>query len=140
MVVVSDIGDTTNIHPKNKIDVGLRFANLVLNQCYGKTELPISGPLYKSYDVKGSKITVNFDYSKGLKVKGNALSLFEVKDAEGNWHKAKAKISKDKVILSTKVKSPQAVRFAWSSAATPGLFNADNLPASCFTTEAKLTE
>nr|WP_321452680.1 sialate O-acetylesterase [uncultured Carboxylicivirga sp.] len=135
MVVTSDIGDTLDIHPKNKKDVGLRFANMALNKTYGKTDLPIYGPLFSSYEVKGGKVTVLFDYADGLKVKGNALSQFEIKDEEGNWHSAKAKVRKNAIVLSSKVKLPQAVRFAWSNAATPGLFNQDGLPASCFNTD-----
>nr|WP_321408568.1 sialate O-acetylesterase [uncultured Carboxylicivirga sp.] len=135
MVMTSDIGDTIDIHPRNKKDVGLRFANLALNQTYGKTDLPIYGPQYSSYQVKGTKVTVLFDHADGLNVKGDALSLFEVKDQNGEWHKTKAKIRKNTVVLSSKVKEPVAVRFAWSNAATPGLFNNDKLPASCFNTD-----
>ena len=137
MIVTSDIGDTLDIHPKNKKDVGLRFANLALSQTYGKTDLPVYGPLFSSYEVKGSKVTVLFDHAEGLTVNGDALSLFEIKDEEGNWHTAKAKVRKDTIVLSSKVKSPQAVRFAWSNAATPGLFNSDGLPASCFNSDIK---
>ncbi|MBS2099364.1 sialate O-acetylesterase [Carboxylicivirga linearis] len=137
MIVTSDIGDTVDIHPRNKKDVGIRFANLALHKTYGKTDLPVFGPLYSSYEVKGKKVTVLFDHADGLNVKGDALSLFEIKDEEGNWHTAKAKVRKNTIVLSSIVKSPQAVRFAWSNAATPGLFNSDGLPASCFNSDIK---
>jgi len=135
MIVTSDIGDTIDIHPRNKKDVGLRFANLALNKTYGKTELPIYGPSYSSYEVNGKKVTVLFDHADGLTVKGDALSLFEIKDEEGSWHAVKAKIKKNTIVLFSKEKSVQAVRFAWRNAATPGLFNNDGLPASCFNTD-----
>lgn len=35
MVVVSDIGNINDIHPRNKIDVGKRLANWALSQTYG---------------------------------------------------------------------------------------------------------
>ncbi|MCU4177246.1 sialate O-acetylesterase [Carboxylicivirga sp. N1Y90] len=136
MVVVSDIGDTLDIHPRNKIDAGLRFANLALNQTYGKSDLPISGPLYSSFTTKGNKVLVQFHYSEGLYEKGSALELFEVKDSDGTWFPAKAKIKNNSIeVYNKKVEKPIGVRFAWSSNATPGLFNAQGLPASCFTSE-----
>ncbi|MBR8534058.1 hypothetical protein KDU71_00670 [Carboxylicivirga sediminis] len=135
MVVVSDIGDTVDIHPRNKIDAGIRFANLALNKTYGKEELPTSGPLYQFYSVADKKVTVTFEHGEGLYADGPALSQFEVRDSTGTWYPAKAKIKKNTVeVYSKAVKNPKGVRFAWSSTATPGLFNKDHLPASCFTT------
>lgn len=134
MVVVSDIGDTVDIHPGNKIDAGIRFANLALNKTYGKSQLPVSGPIFKSHTIKGKKVIIHFDHAEGLYVKGPALTLFEVKDKNGKWHVAKAKIRRNTIeVYSREVKEPVDVRFAWNSTATPGLFNKDGLPASCFT-------
>jgi len=134
MVVVSDIGDTLDIHPRNKVDAGIRFANLALNKTYGKQNLPVSGPLYQSHSFNGKKMIISFDHVEGLYATGPALSMFELKDKEGNWYNAKARIRKNTIeVYSSKVKEPVDVRFAWRSAATPGLFNEDNLPASCFT-------
>ncbi|MCG8582014.1 MAG: sialate O-acetylesterase, partial [Bacteroidales bacterium] len=114
MVVVSDIGDTVDIHPRNKIDAGIRFANLALNKTYGKKQLPASGPLYKSHTIKGKKVLINFKYNEGLYVKGPALKLFEIKDKEGKWHRAKAELINDTIeVYSQQVKEPVDVRFAW---------------------------
>lgn len=139
MIVTSDIGDTIDIHPRNKMDVGLRFANLALNQTYGITNLPVSGPLYKSYEVKGKKVVIHFDYGEGLYINGNALNCFEVRGVNGSWYTAKAKLKNNTIeVYSKEVKDPKAVRFAWSNTATPGLFNHWNLPASCFNSDGKL--
>lgn len=141
MIVVSDIGDTLDIHPRNKLDAGLRFANLALNKTYGKTHLPSSGPIFNSYIAKGKKVTVHFDYGKGLKANGPALNMFEVKDENGQWHKAKARIRKQTVeVWSNQVVNPHGVRFAWHSTATPLLVNAYGLPTSCFTSEEDITK
>ncbi len=136
MIVLSDIGDTTNIHPKRKVEVGERFADLALNRVYGKKEFPESGPLFNHIDISGNKVTVKFDYNKGLFVKGKSLTYFEMAGADGKWYPAKAKIKSGDVILScSKVKVPVDVRFAWSNSAVPNLFNGDDLPASCYTTK-----
>jgi sialate O-acetylesterase len=136
MVVLSDIGDTANIHPKNKQDAALRFANLALNRYYGKIKTEDSGPLFKNMRIDRNKVMISFDHADGLYVKGDKLNCFEVAGQDKIYYQATAKIKDNQVIVqSDKVKIPVAVRFAWSNTATPNLFNAANLPASCFKAE-----
>ncbi len=137
MVVVSDIGNTTDIHPTNKKDVGLRFASLALVNTYGKQNLPVSGPLYQSMKVEGSKIRVYFAHADtGLKAKGNKLTHFEIAGPDGKFVPASARIDGKTVLVnSNKVKNPVAVRFAWHNTAEPNLFNSEGLPASTFRTD-----
>jgi len=135
MVILSDIGDTANIHPKNKQDVGLRFANLALNRHYKKILTEDSGPLFKEMTIEKNKAIVSFDHSEGLHAVGDKLLLFEISGDDKVFYPAQAKIKGQQVIIQSKmVKTPVAVRFAWSNTATPNLFNAVNLPASSFTT------
>jgi len=135
MVVLSDIGDTLDIHPRNKIDAGERFADLALNKSYGVNEFSMSGPLFKDFTIKGAEVEVVFDYAEGLHCDESELKYFELAGEDGTWYSAKARIKNEKVILVSKaVKHPVNVRFAWTNAATPKLFNKHNLPTSCFTT------
>jgi sialate O-acetylesterase len=136
MIVLSDIGDTTNIHPKNKQAAALRFANLALNRYYNKVKTEDCGPLYKDMRIDRNKAIISFDHAEGLYVNGNKLNCFEIAGQDKIFYPATAKIKDNQVIVqSDKVKVPEAVRFAWSNTATPNLFNAANLPASCFKTE-----
>lgn len=136
MVVLSDIGDTVNIHPGNKQDAALRLANLALKRHYKKTDIEDSGPLYKSMLVDKNKAIITFDHSEGLHVAGDKPTCFELAGEDKVFYPAEAKIKDQQVVVqSGKVKSPKAVRFAWSNTATPNLFNGANLPASCFITE-----
>ncbi len=136
MVVLSDIGDTADIHPKNKQDAALRFANLALNRYYGNLKMEDSGPLYKDMRIDKNKVMISFDHADGLYVKGDKLNCFEIAGQDKVYYPATAKIKDNLVIVqSDKVKIPVAVRFAWSNTATPNLFNSANLPASCFRTE-----
>lgn len=133
MVVLSDIGDTTNIHPKRKQEAGDRFADLALNKTYGLSMYPPSGPLFEDYQIEGKKVIVKFKFANGLHCKGKKLTHFELAGENGLWYPAKAIIKKDQVVVSTsKVSKPVNVRFGWHNTATPNLFNASNLPASCF--------
>ncbi len=136
MVILSDIGDTADIHPKNKQDAALRFANLALNRHYGTSKMEDSGPLYKDIRIDKNKVMISFDHADGLYVKGDKLNCFEIAGQDNVYYPAAAKIKDNLVIVqSDKVKIPVAVRFAWSNTATPNLFNSANLPASCFRTE-----
>lgn len=137
MVVVSDIGNRDDIHPRNKIDVGLRLANLALNKTYGKISLPASGPLYRDMKVEGNKIRLYFDHAEnGLVAKGKELTLFEIAGNDQKFVKAKAKIEGNSIVVQARqVKKPTQARFAWSNTAEPNLFNKEGLPASSFKTE-----
>ena len=139
MVVISDIGDTTNIHPRDKQDVALRLANMALNRYYKTIQVEDSGPLFKTMEIDKDKAIISFDHAEGLHVtgkKGEKPDYFEIAGADKVFYPAEAKIKDDQVIVqSKKVKVPVAVRYAWRNTATPNLFNGAGLPASCFTTE-----
>ena len=137
MVVVSDIGNIDDIHPRNKIDVGKRLANLALHQTYGMSEKPISGPLYKKLEIEKGKARVYFDHAEGgLKSDEKNLSYFLIAGEDEVFYKAKATIDGSSVMVSSReVKNPVAVRFAWSNTAEPSLKNQAGLPTSTFRTD-----
>lgn len=136
MVILSDIGDTTDIHPKNKQDAGLRFANLALNRYYKTAAIEDSVPLFREMMIEKNKAVISFDHSEGLHFTGNKLMYFEIADSDNVFFPATAKIKDQKVVVqSDKVKMPVKVRFAWSNTATPNLFNGAKLPASCFVSD-----
>jgi sialate O-acetylesterase len=137
MVVISDIGDITNIHPTNKQDVGYRLAQWALAKTYGKTDVSYSGPVYKEMKTEGKKIKLFFDYGEQeLVAQGGHLTHFEIAGIDQQFVPAKAKIIGNAIeVSSRKVKAPEAVRFAWDNIAEPNLFNAQGLPASAFRTD-----
>ena len=137
MVVISDIGNTENIHPKNKIDVGIRLANWALHYTYGKKDVVASGPMYRNRTIEKNKIRLFFDYAEqGLMTKGKELTYFEIAGEDQQFVPAQARIEGNTVIVQAKtVKNPVAVRFAWSNTAEPNLFNKAGLPTSCFRTD-----
>jgi sialate O-acetylesterase len=137
MTVAIDIGDAQNIHPANKQDVGKRLALWALNKNY-KFDVPFSGPLYKSSEILGDKIFVQFDYVyNGLSTLGRTpVTGFAIAGEDKVFHWADATISGSSVVVSCKdVASPVAVRYAWSSNPDCNLINSANLPASPFRTD-----
>jgi len=133
MVVTSDIGNPTNIHPANKKDVGERLARWALSRTYGQ-ELVYSGPLADRAEFSGRQVTVHFLHAgSGLVAKGGPLTDFELAGADGVFHPARAVISGETVMVSSiKVPQPVTIRFGWREAAQPNLFNKEGLPASSF--------
>lgn len=148
MAVLNDVGDATDVHPKNKIDAGKRLSLWALGKVYGR-DVVVSGPLFKSASVEGGRVTLAFDHvGSGLMVgrkhlmeptvKVDApLKRFQICGSDGRWQWAKAKIAGDNtvVVWHPKIKRPTEVRYAW--AANPegaNLYNQEGLPASMFKT------
>jgi len=132
--VINDIGNTKNIHPTNKQDVGLRMANQALNRTYGRKEIAWAGPVYKSFAIEGAKIRLTFDNASGLKTRdGKAPTWFEMCGADGLYVKADAVIEGNAVVISAPtVTAPMAMRFAWDQTAEPNLVNNLGLPTGAF--------
>ncbi len=138
MVVVTDItGDTNNIHPKDKQDVGKRLADWALAKTYGKENIAYSGPLYNSMEVNGNKVILHFDFATdGLMKKGNELTGFLIAGEDHQFFPATATIEGSAVVVySSKVPHPTAVRMGFTNTAIPNLFNMAGLPASPFRTD-----
>ncbi len=133
MVMTSDIGNIKDIHPRNKKDVGLRFANLALTEVY-EIEKPAYAPVPDRIEQKNKELWVYFKNSEGLKIdKENKDSQFEIAGENGIFHPAKVKLKNDVVRLGSKgVKNPKYVRFSWGNTSTSNLFNKAGLPASSF--------
>ncbi len=138
MAVTNDIGEADDIHPINKWDVGKRLARWALADEYGKEVLK-SGPLYRHHEIVGDTVKVTFDFvGDGLMSRdGEALRHFEIQDADGTWHWARAVIEDNSVLIShPEVSRPAAVRYAWAiNPVAANLVNSEELPASLFTTE-----
>jgi sialate O-acetylesterase len=140
VAVTIDVGDTNDIHPRNKQDVGKRLALLAQKEVYGRDDIVCSGPLVAEVEFKNGKAIIHFDHAgRGLKAKDGSPTLkgFAVAGADRKFVWADAKIeSGDRVIVSSdKVPEPVAVRYAWADSPEPSLYNSEGLPASPFRTD-----
>ncbi len=136
MAVTIDIGEMFDIHPRNKQDVGHRLALAAKKIAYNQ-DIVYSGPLYKSMEINGQDIEIAFDHiGKGLQVKGEKLSGFQIAGKDKKFYWANAQIVGGEVFVSSdKVKSPVAVRYGWAINPECNLFNKNGLPASPFRTD-----
>lgn len=139
MAVTTDLVDNiTDIHPKNKTDVGNRLALWALAKTYGKKDLVYSGPLYKAMKPEGNKLRLSFAHVGGglASRDGKPLSEFEIAGDDDKFVPAEAVIEGDVVVVSASgVANPTQVRFGWKQTANPNLMNKEGLPASPFRTK-----
>lgn len=138
MIVTTDIGEATDIHPSNKMDVGKRLALAARKLAYGDKKVTCSGPIYQSMKTEGNKITLTFtDVDGGLVARGGKLKYFAIAGQDKKFVWANAKIKGDKIIVwSDSVPNPVAVRYAWAdNPDTANLYNKAGLPASPFRTD-----
>jgi sialate O-acetylesterase len=136
IVVITDYGDSLNVHPRNKEVVGHRLALWALAKDYGQTTITSSGPIYKSMKIDGDEATITFDFGDGLTAKDSSLKEFTIAGDDKNFVQAQARIEGNKVIVwSDTVKKPVAVRFGWKNFPHAELYNKVGLPASPFRTD-----
>ena len=157
--VLIDIGESGDIHPRNKKDVGERLALVSLAKNYKKS-IPYSGPVYDSMKIADGKAVLTFKQAgDGLVAKplpetfvvksqtnetaplirnspASQLEGFAICGEDKKWVWADAKIQGNKVVVSSdKVPAPVAVRYAWADNPTCNLYNSAGLPSSPFRTD-----
>ena len=159
--VLTDIGEASDIHPRNKMEVGSRLARIALAKDYGKGGR-YTGPVYSAMKVEGEKIRLSFDPAGGELVARELPATHDVKTAQNEtgplvrnrpnsplegfaicgedrkWVWADAAIDGQTVLVSTpEIKQPVAVRYCWASNPTGNLYNKEGLPASPFQTDVR---
>ena len=149
MAVLNDVGDYTDVHPKNKIDAGKRLSLWALNKAYGKQDVVFSGPLFREARVQDNKVVISFDHATGglmagkktfldpVVETGEPLQRFQMCGPDGKWFWANAEISGTDSVTAwhPKINQPTEVRYAWSvNADHANLYNKAGLPASLFKT------
>jgi sialate O-acetylesterase len=140
MVTTMDVGESRDLHPKNKKPIGVRLANTALNRTYGRLDVPYQGPKF-DYAVYGAKeVTVYFHPEtvlNGLETNnGKAPEHFFIAGTDQKFYPATAKIEGDHIVLTNpKVKKPVAVRYAFTNFPVTNLQNKNGLPALQFRTD-----
>lgn len=137
MAVSSDRGDSLDVHPKRKREIGERLAAWALNKTYGYKEVLPSGPLYRSVRFDGNTAWVSLDYADGMTTSdGLPIRSFELSGSDGLFYPAQAVIENGNIkVWSEKVRKPTAVRYGWQPFTRANLVNNAGLPASTFRTE-----
>ena len=138
MVVISDlVGDSSNIHPKDKHDVGARLAAWALADTYHKPGLVYKNPAFGSMEVRGDKIVISCsDADGGMVIKGAEVRELLIAGEDRVFRPATARVEGNKLIVSGEgVKKPVAVRYQFDNAGIGNIFGKDGLPMAPFRTD-----
>lgn len=130
--VTIDIGDSLDIHPGNKQDVGLRLALNALANTYN-FDCEYSGPVFAGIVKENKALSIKFTHAAGLKSKIPGLPGFVIAGADKQFFPATARIEGETILVSCdRVKDPVAVRYAWENDPPAPLYNSADLPAAAF--------
>jgi sialate O-acetylesterase len=160
LAVAVDIGDSANVHPKNKEALCDRLSRIALANVYGK-KMEFSGPVYSGMKVEGNAIRLTFTHAAGLTThypeglyahvssppnpastaevpaaNDGPLKWFQIAGADGKYVDAQASIDGNTVVVrSADVSAPVSVRYAWDNYPYgANLYNSAGLPAVPFRT------
>jgi sialate O-acetylesterase len=135
--VIIDLGESNDIHPKNKRDVGARLARIALARDYGM-DIRWRSPELASVSFADGKALVTIDtFGSTLRtVDTTPVTGFAVCGEDRQWVWAEAKIvgrNRNQVEVSAAaVPNPVAVRYAWADNPVCNLYSAEGLPVTPF--------
>lgn len=139
-VVTFDLNDGTDLHPKEKTEVGRRLARLALAKEYGR-DIAWHGPVLKSARPNGRHLVLQFDPGAAeLKsADGEPLRWFEVAGEDGVYAPATVVMKGNEIALSAEgVERPLTARYAWAPTPLRANFvNSEGLPAAPFRTDTQ---
>lgn len=137
MAVTIDIGETKDIHPKNKQEVGRRLALLALADVY-KLNRPARSPTFREILIKGAEAHLSFSHADGgLFARTEEIKGFVISGAERQWRPATVRIVGECIVVSSpEVSKPIAVRYGWMDDPECTIYNHAGLPLAPFRTDS----
>ncbi len=136
MAVTSDVGDSLDVHPRNKRPVGHRLALQALRNVYG-FRLVATGPMPAKATFNKKTVHINMLNGEDMHASnGKEIIGFEVAHDDGLFHPARVKVAGNTLeVWSDEVQHPRYVRYGWQPFTRANLVNRQQLPASTFRLE-----
>ena len=136
MATAVDVGNATDIHPKNKQEVGRRLALIALKNTYG-FDVVADAPKPVSYRFEYKKAYITFD--KKIHVRNDSVPVgFRFKDKSyKKFYAATAKVVGEKTIeisVSQPLR-PSAIYYNWADYPIGNIYGENNLPVLPFRTD-----
>jgi len=138
IAIATEIGESDDVHPANKRDIGRRLALVALERFYGR-DVRSAGPAMEAATRAGAGFRVTFRSTGPLRTTdGRPPRLFMVAGADRAFVDAEAAIEGDAVVVAAPaVAAPEAVRYAWiNDTAGANLTDDTGLPAAPFRSDA----
>lgn len=133
MAVSHDLGDSLDVHPTCKKEIGERLASRALHDVY-RLKVQPEGPVIRRVARVGNILELHFASAKKLQTLGHQpLTGFELVDAAGRRVTASAEIFRKRVRIHVPANMrPVAVLYAYQPFSRASLCNEADLPASTF--------
>ena len=139
VAVTIEIGDAEDIHPLNKLDVGLRLARQARVVVYGEPDLVAGGPWLRSWQSEpGDQVRLHFHDAAGLATRdGLPIRQLAVAGPDRRFVWAVGRIDGESLVVAHPQGGPvTAVRYAWANnPAGVNLVNGAGLPMGPFRTD-----
>jgi sialate O-acetylesterase len=138
LAVILDVGDASDIHPKDKRTVGIRLAQWALAKVYGRA-IVAGGPIYREHRIEGPRIRIIFDQvGDGLALRdGDTVRTLVIAGADGVFQPAHSKMEGESLLVwHPDITAPLAARYAWADNPDgANLINTMGYPAGPFRTD-----
>jgi sialate O-acetylesterase len=135
MAVTADLGDSLNVHPIRKREVGERFALQAFKKAYGKNNDP-DGPSPVIATINNDTVVITFCHAQGLKTSdAKQLRELEAAGSDGIFHPVTAEIRDDRILFKTGHQPIARIHYGWKPFSRGNLVNGADLPASTFEIE-----
>ena len=145
MTTAIDVGDSLDIHPREKLIPAQRFVALALANEYGRN-VECYGPVANKVKAAGGKLVVSFKYGKGLFAgdflpdntisplpQGLMIKYLYIAGADGIYHPAQSRIERGRLIAwSPSVPEPVRLKYCTPDYCKGSIYNSAGLPAYPF--------
>lgn len=136
MATAVDIGNQTDIHPKNKQEVGRRLALVALKNTYG-FDVVDKAPVPVSYSYGYRTATITFD--KKIHVRNDSIPIgFLFQDRTyGNYYKGTVELLNDTTlqVSVTRPVRPKCILYNWADYPVGNIYGENDLPVLPFRTD-----
>ena len=130
MAVTIDIGDSADIHPKNKQEVARRLSLIALKRSYGVGGVVDTAPVPVSCRYAGGGAELEFDGN--IVVDGSRPQGFIVKTATGQWVVPAVTVAGKRTLRLSADGGIEAVRYNWADYPLGNLRGETGLPVAQF--------
>ncbi|WFB63219.1 GDSL-type esterase/lipase family protein [Sphingobacterium sp. WM] len=132
MAISSDVGDSLDVHPREKLIIGNRLANLVLKHQFGKDNNADSPQPIYSYR-KERQHEIRFSHAKQLRAVGSKEVIgFQAKDENGNLVDLRVVEIKGNSVILENPKGLTEIYYGYKPFSRANLVNEEGVPVSTF--------